>query len=202
MKQENPLTLADFADILAGDNELLDATARRLATFFRHDAHFAPQREQLTDLARDAGLAPEVGSYRAAVHLHGKLDRLLAARGWQDPAEVFDRDAEGLALAQLLHLIETRAAQPGAPAEELAKVRRRLASTRETEQLALQHLGEAAAAAPWVVEEWMREQAQARREARQPRATADWIEDFLGPVAGTPPNETPSLAEGGSEDRT
>ncbi len=204
MQDESPLTLADVADILVGDNELRLATASHLAVFFRQDPQLASMREKLSDLARDAGLAPEVDNYREALLLHEKLDRLLAADDWLNPAEVLNRTTEGLSLTKLLHIIGVRAARPGAPAEDLASVRQRLESTREAERLALIHLGEAAVAAPWVVEDWIREnypQLRARPQPSQHPATADWVEDFLQPVAGSRPSETPSLAEGGSDAR-
>ncbi len=166
MNDECPLTLEDLAAILAGDNDLVDATAGRLAVFFRHDHRFASMREQLATLARDAGLAPEVDNYRDAVDLHEMLDRLLAMRSWKDPAEVLDRNSEGLQLDRLLGIAEARAARSEAPTEELERVRQRLGRAREAERQARQRLNETAAAAPQVVEEWVQEnfpRPQARR---------------------------------------
>ncbi len=130
-----PLSLEEVARVL-GNVELSDETASRLGDLVRSDPRNAAPVAGLEAMARDAGIDPaSAQDLWHAFRAHQVLDRLLAAEGWEHPAEVLD--AEGELEPYFRELIQVAGARAGRTAEpdRLLAVRRKL-ETAWTEERA------------------------------------------------------------------
>lgn len=112
------LTLEELAEVADGDALHTQERRDRLAHVICTDPRFAEQLERLEQLARDAGLGPEWGSYRGvALEENEDFDRLLATDTWRDPAEVLDPDGDrGFSYDCLISIAKARAARAEDPA--------------------------------------------------------------------------------------
>ena len=115
---ENLLTLEDVAILASQGDQLPKATICRLAAVVRTDPRFAGHYEWLEVVAQDIVPCPPTdGDLEMAWACHQDYERLLAAEGWEHPAEVLDPGGEaGVAYNQLVRLAAARASRaPNAP---------------------------------------------------------------------------------------
>ncbi len=171
---ETLLTLEDVAHLLAQAGQLPLETIRKLAPVIATDHRFARHVESLESLARDAGVDTERGDWPlAAFYCQRDFERLLAAEGWQHPAEVLDPDGTlGIAYRELVRLAGARAGRSREPGR-LPAVRKRLerawaeARTKEApvQSIASQLLDHEPAAAEQLLTQALAEYRCRRRRA-------------------------------------
>ncbi len=131
------LTLQDVALLLAGKPDQIPRdTARRLPEVIRTDPRFAGLVEELRALAREAGFEPvRDEDLETALDCRRDLERLLAAEGWEHPAEVLDPEGDvGISYRELSCLAAARAERErgrGRPRAVQEKLERAWASQRE-----------------------------------------------------------------------
>ncbi len=133
------LSLEEVARIM-GNVELSEEAASSLREAVRSDPRLAAPVAGLEAMARDAGIEPAAAQdLWHAFRAHQCLDRLLAAEGWEHPAEILDAEGElEPYFRELIQVAKARAERTDEPSRLLA-VRRKLetAWTEEQAQAAL-----------------------------------------------------------------
>ncbi len=120
------LTFAELARIHRFPDDYLDTELiDKLVEHVLADPRYAGMMEQAEELARDAGVdCPGIAFWH-----YEDLEKLLAAEGWDDPAEVLqpgDEDTSLLGHRRLIRMIDARLARGEGDAGRLLEVRERV----------------------------------------------------------------------------